>query len=415
MTRHRITLFGNFGTQNLGNECTLQAITHNVHKYVPHAELHCICTDPHDTSRRHQISTSAMSSPHRSRAGARGTREPALVRALRKVVMGAPRELMHWIDAFKTLKGTDMLVMAGTGILDDFGVSRFGLHYEIFKWSLLAKLRGCRLMFVSVGAGGLRYRLSRWFLRAALSLADYRSYRDTYSKDLLTGIGVDTRRDPVYPDLAFSLPAAEAAPARAGDGRGAVVGLGLMEYYGRPCNPEDGRAVYAAYIDNVATFVTWLLEHGYTVRLLLGDMSYDSRAAHDVIGRLHERQVSYEPGRLIHEPVSSVADLLAQLAQTQLVVASRFHNVLLALKLSKPVLSISYYGGKNESLMAGVGLAQYCQQIERVDVTHLTEQLVDLQAQAVSVQRRLTARLEEYRAALDEQYRLIFAAAAVSA
>jgi polysaccharide pyruvyl transferase WcaK-like protein len=266
-----------------------------------------------------------------------------------------------------------------------------------------------------VGAGGLQHRLSRWFLRAALSLADYRSYRDTYSKDVLTGIGVDTRRDPVYPDLAFSLPAPEAAPARGGDGGGAVVGLGLMEYYGRPCNPEDGRAVYQAYIDNVATFVTWLLGHGYTVRLLLGDMSYDSRAAHDVIGRLHERQVSYDPARLIHEPVSSVADLLAQLAETQIVVASRFHNVLLALKLTKPVVSISYYGRKNESLMAGVGLSDYCQEIERVDVTRLTEQLLELQERSAGVRHDLEKKLDEYRAALDEQYRFIFGATPVNA
>jgi polysaccharide pyruvyl transferase WcaK-like protein len=79
MTRHRITLFGNFGTQNLGNECTLQAIAHNVHKYVPDAELHCICSDPDDTSRRYGIPASAISSRYRSRAGAPATDDQPLV------------------------------------------------------------------------------------------------------------------------------------------------------------------------------------------------------------------------------------------------------------------------------------------------------------------------------------------------
>jgi len=41
--------------------------------------------------------------------------------------------------------------------------------------------------------------------QAAISLADYRSYRDDFSKDYLARIGFDTRNDFVYPDLAFSL------------------------------------------------------------------------------------------------------------------------------------------------------------------------------------------------------------------
>ena len=83
MTRHRITLFGNFGTQNLGNECTLEAITHNVHRYVPDAELHCICTEPHDTSRRYQIPAFAMSSRSRSHSSAPTPPHHPLVRALK--------------------------------------------------------------------------------------------------------------------------------------------------------------------------------------------------------------------------------------------------------------------------------------------------------------------------------------------
>jgi len=37
LRRTTISFFGNFGTQNLGNEYTLQAIIHNVHKYLPDA------------------------------------------------------------------------------------------------------------------------------------------------------------------------------------------------------------------------------------------------------------------------------------------------------------------------------------------------------------------------------------------
>src|SRR5207247_371019 len=60
-----VNIFGNFGTQNLGNECTLQAVIHNVRQYLPDAPLRCICTDPEDTSRRYNVTAVAMSSGDR--------------------------------------------------------------------------------------------------------------------------------------------------------------------------------------------------------------------------------------------------------------------------------------------------------------------------------------------------------------
>src|SRR2546428_11822802 len=49
------SLFGNFGTHNLGSEYTLQAIIHNVHKYLPHAKVNCICTSPREVTASHQV------------------------------------------------------------------------------------------------------------------------------------------------------------------------------------------------------------------------------------------------------------------------------------------------------------------------------------------------------------------------
>ena len=404
-----VNIFGNFGTQNLGNECTLQAVIHNVRQYLPDAPLRCICTDPEDTSRRYNVPAVAMSSTyaHREASTASARRTQPLLRLLRGIVIRIPRELMHWVTAFKTLKDGRMLIMAGTGMLDDFGIRPFDLHYEIFKWSLLAKLRRCKLLFVSVGTGRLEHPLSRWFVKAALALADYRSYRDRFSRDLLGSLGIAARRDFVYPDLVFSFP----RPAIRREPRhrtGPVVGLGLMEYYGRGCRPEHGQAIYHEYIEKVTTFVAWLLQRGYTVRLLIGDVVYDSRASDDVIGRLKERHVVYDESRLIHGPVSSVDQLISQLAQSEIVVASRFHNVLLALMLTKPVVSISYYGRKNEALMAEMGLAEYCQRIDDLDPGRLIEQFLALEERTETLAPYLAQKSEEYRAALERQYTAIF-------
>ena len=58
---------------------------------------------------------------------------------------------------------------------------------------------------------------------------------------------------------------------------------------------------------------------------------------------------------------------------TDIIVASRFHNVVCALKLSKPTISIGYEA-KNDDLMEHMGLGAFCQHIERFDVDDLIQQ-----------------------------------------
>jgi len=409
MKRQTITFLGNFGTHNLGNECTLQAILQNVRKYCPEAKVNCVCTDPDDTAARYSIPALPMS--YRFGRASKSTPPPRprspLIRLIRRLFIRIPLELLEWLKAFGSLASTTMLIMTGTGMLGDFGIGPFELHYEIVKWSIVAKLRRSKVLFVSVGAGPLGHPISRWLVKLALSLADYRSYRDTFSKQYLAGIGFDTSRDRVYPDLAFSFLRAEMPLAPRQPGQPRIIGLGLMEYYGNQSSPEQGQHIYQDYIQALTAFAEWLLARGYSVRLLIGDLTYDKRVCGDVFRILEENGVTFEAGRIISEPVASVQDLWAQLAQTDMVVATRFHNILLALMLDKPVLALSYHV-KIRSLMASVGLSEYCQDIATLDATRLRKQFNALEENAELLRSSLHQKNEECRRALDEQYRHMF-------
>ena len=155
----KVSFLGNFGTQNLGNECTLQAILGNLRKHLPDARVECICPDPEDAGARYGIATRQISS--RSSHGPQARTWPghnhAVIRLLRRIVIRVPRELLEWMRAFRALKGTTMLIIPGSGVLGNFGIDVFGLHYEMMKWSLLAKVRGSKVLFVSVGGGRLRH------------------------------------------------------------------------------------------------------------------------------------------------------------------------------------------------------------------------------------------------------------------
>src|SRR2546422_342780 len=227
-------------------------------------------------TKRYGIEAALMSYRYGKDFRSAGARSPRVIRWLRRIFLRVPREMLEWLQAFRRLRKTRLLVMTGTGMLGDFGIGPLDLHYEILKWSIVAKLRRARVLFVSVGAGPIEDPLSRWIVKRAVSLADYRSYRDGFSREYLGRIGFDTRGDFVYPDLAFSLrPEVPPSPPRNGSAR--VIGVGLMDYYGRRSVPEEGEDVYRRYLEKVTAFVGWLLDRDYTVRLLIGDVSYDTR------------------------------------------------------------------------------------------------------------------------------------------
>ena len=263
----KISFFGHFGWNNFGNEGTLQAILLNMRRLLPKAEFTCICDETAVTAARYNITTLPFSRPVIKFWRPKSRR----VQLLRSVVLGIPSELYRWYDVSRSLKGTDALIVPGTGLLTDV----YGLHgwgpYSMFKWSLLAKLRGCKLFFVSVGAGPLESRLGRGLVKFVLGLADFRSYRDASSLDYLKAIGFAPTNDLVYPDLAFSLRECVVDHQGNTNKRRPVVGLGLMSYGGM-YNGEISDIAYQKYMKSLVVLVKWLLDHEYDIRLLIGEL-----------------------------------------------------------------------------------------------------------------------------------------------
>jgi polysaccharide pyruvyl transferase WcaK-like protein len=401
--RKKIAFFGHFDSTNFGNESTLQAILFHLRRYQPDAEVTCICTGPEATTVTHRIAAIPLAETF---VESWLPRNP-LVRVVRRLFIGIPSELYQWAKGLMRLRRTDMLIIPGTGLLTDaYGLRSWG-PYNMFKWSLIAKVCRCKLLFVSVGAGPIYAALGRYFVKSALSLADFRSYRDDSTMQYLKGIGFRADNDRVYPDLAFSLPEAVIPPHQdTKKGRRSVVGLGLMAYAGKYSVSSPSNEIYLAYLENLVRVVRWLLAHECDVRLLIGDLA-DMHVTQEFRGLLRERLSACDEGRIMDEPVFSVEDLLSQIAATDIVVATRFHNVLLALLCNKPVISISFHH-KCESLMSAMGLSEYCLDINNLKADRLIEKFCDLEINASKLKPLIREKVREFRKALDEQYKFIF-------
>lgn len=385
----RFALLGNFGTGNLGNDGSLEAMLLTIRRLRPDAELICICPNPENIARTYGISGLPIAWPRP--AG-------AWFGVLNALLLKLPGKLADAVHALAFARGVQVLVMPGTGLFGSAGEPALGWPYALFLWCLSARLRRTRIVVVSAGSGSLPNRVGRWLMTSAASMADYRSFRDSISRDRLARYGLDTYNDPVYPDVAFGLP--PPPPAILSKGKTPTVGVGVMAYHGWRSTARERAAVYEAYRAKISAFVAWLLDQGHTVRLIIGEDS-DLRAVDHVRADIADRDGGASR-RVIAEPASSLHEVMRQMNDTDVVVATRFHNVICALIAGRPVISLGY-SEPHDALMAEMGLEPFCQHVERLDLALLSAQFNMLMASREEYESRIRATSCKYRALLAQQ------------
>jgi len=381
----KIGLFGQFGSGNTGNDGSLEAMLHVLNRISPDAQLVCICSRPEIITPKFRI----QAVPVGQAASTHG-----YLRLFNKLLLNLPRRLTGFIGAVTMAQGLDLIIVPGTGILDDFNENPFGWPFAVLRWSIAAKLAGARFAFVSIGAGPVTHPLSRLFIRNAARLAAHRSYRDQISYDFMRSLGVGAPRDAVSADIAFALPVAEDVRTNSTDQR---IGLGVMNYRGWRKNAQDAAVIYEAYLNKMRILVEGLLEQGRQVRLLVGDQG-DLAAVKDLHARLRHR----DAGNVIFEPPASLNALMQQIALTDIVVASRYHNIVCALAMSRPAISIGY-AKKNDALLNDTGLGAYCHHIETFNPDHLLREIDQIFACRAELVTEVARGVTIYRHRLEQQ------------
>jgi polysaccharide pyruvyl transferase WcaK-like protein len=389
----RIGLLGQFGSGNTGNDGSLEAMLNFLRSAKSDAQIVCICSNPTAIAERFGVDAISIGG-----ASADGKWFGRINRLLADV----PRRLTTLCSVFTQLQGVDVLAIPGTGILDDFQENAFGWPFVVFRWCLAARLRGVRVAFVSIGAGPIEGSLSRWFLKKAAQMAGYRSYRDDFSLRYVEKIGIDVRNDKRYPDLAFSLPS-PSLPQKLG--ARPTVGVGVMDYHGWSKVDANGETIHDRYTDKLAAYIVWLLKKDFDVRLLTGDLRDDS-AVGRVVKKIASTAKNVPMERITTTRSSNLQELMQDIACTDFVVVSRYHNVVCALKLGRPIISLSY-NQKNDYLLSQFGQADYCEQIETFDLERL-EQMTDRIVQNLkAIREQIDACNKSVREKLAEQERFL--------
>lgn len=404
MRQVHIVLYGHFGSGNIGNDSSLEAALYNMRALLPLARFTCVCNGPEVVGRRFGIQavaiddSDAMAVKHTVRS------KWAKLKWLPAWAIG---EWRSWTARVRWLRTVDLFVVVGTGAVDDMAVpTPWESPFALYKWCKCAKLGGAKVAFLSVGVGPIVHPVSRALMLRALRLADFRSYRETSAVDYLHKCGFDTQGDSVRPDLVFSL-APRRVTLRTDASTRMTVGLGLINYFGWRHDVEAGEETFRRYMSHMKRFASYLLEHGHRIRILIGDAT-DRNAVDEMIAHLGETHPAATDVSFVAEAIDSVDDLLEQVAEVQVVVASRFHNVLTALMAGRPVVSIGYHA-KNRLLMSSAGLGDFCQDIDSLDHSRLIEQFTACWERREQLSQLIRRQLDGYRVQLDDQYRSLLA------
>lgn len=377
----KIGLFGLLGQGNLGNDGSLEAMLTYLAREHPEAILDSMCSGPERMTAHYGIPARRLRWHRREHRPAPGV----AAKARKSLAIG----FGLFVDAFRIAAWTgrhDAVIVPGMGVLEVTVPQRpWHMPYALFILSVSGRLFGTKILFVSVGADLIRQPLTRWLLTSAARLACYRSYRDGLSRQAMSEMGVDTSLDMIYPDLVFSLAAQPLTEPVAGS-----VGVGVMDYSGSDEDRKRAHDIRAAYLNNMTCFVQWLLDAGRTVRLLTGD-AQDERVVREIIAQADISKAHSVSARIIAEPVSSVTDLMQKIASSSVVVATRYHNVLCALKMGRPTLSIGY-SKKFDVLMADMGLAEFSLSAKSIKHRELKERFTALERQSDRLRATMEAR-----------------------
>jgi polysaccharide pyruvyl transferase WcaK-like protein len=423
----RIGLISPYSGGNLGNAAIISAVIVNIRKRIPGVEILGVTLSPGETSRRHGIAafplagvslpyysvfdlgipkTSHRQAPKFGRIKQWLKKIPVLrsfVRAIRVCGM----ELAHIVAVARVVRKLDRAIVPGGGALDEFWGGPWGHPWALFKWSVLCRVYGVPFLFVSVGKSSLERPLSRFFVRIALRLAEYRSYRDHESK-LAVQTLIDARNDPVYPDLAFSYPSPVVQTSHGNgpqDGR-LVVGVSPMAYCDPRAWPRKDERRYAAYISHLSEMVKWLIGEGHRVLFFTTD-SPDTTAVDDVQAMISGAaidagSIQILPASTEHSPDS----FLRGISGADLIIASRLHGVILSHLNTTPVLALSF-DPKVDAHMNAMEQKDYCLNIDHLQLDVLIERFTALKAARQRVQAHLRPAALRFRNLLDLQYDLI--------
>lgn len=331
MKRSKVLLVGEFGCGNYGNEASLLSVVRALRARDPEVQIKVLARNPRRLDPG--LGVHGLDIAYRPIPGRLGSLLGRLSDPL--------RYLRHVMSA-------RAVIVPGMGVIEgELGEYPAGMPLLLYSISMVCRLTRTPFALVGVGASPLRNRYSRWMCSRACRGAQYRTFRDEYSLRSAVHSGCGLPTDTVTADVAFAI-----APSSTSSMSTGGIGVGLMRFFGRYPAADAARRAETGelYLQRMKVLCRGLASRNRSVRIFAGDDSdvAPARSTADELKTAEGLDVTFVEA----DTYESIAGRMAHL---DVVIASRYHNLVAAVAAERPIIPLRY-AEKGVELARRVGM-----------------------------------------------------------
>jgi polysaccharide pyruvyl transferase WcaK-like protein len=154
-------------------------------------------------------------------------------------------------------------------------------------------------------------------------------------------------------------------------------------------------------------FASWLVGQSYELAFFGTDIGVDPAAIEDLQMALFQHHGIHSSQCNVNHSIISTHDLLATMSGMDYIITCRFHGVVFAHLLNKPVLAIAHHP-KVADLMEELELLNYCVDIRNFDFKLLAERFASMIRNEGEIKNRMATCLTRNKQRLRSQFDDLF-------
>lgn len=273
------------------------------------------------------------------------------------------------------LRGYDALVFGGGPLMDIVGLQvQAAIAAKAAAQGVPTVLYGC-------GFGPAHKRRTRWAIRELMRRSRFIGWRDSASAKQ-AALLLPTQTAGAYSDPAFSYVAAWAGqqrPAEPGRPRLAVAIRKWPRHYFPGLSTREAARHATEMTESLAAALDAQVERGWEVVLIPMNTFWRGDDDRLYLAEVKARCRHAEAVRLL-PGAAQLDQVLREVAASRVVLGMRFHSLVFAVALGKPIVAIDYSlgGGKVAALMSELGLDRF-----RIPILDVVPGLISDKLQAV--------------------------------
>lgn len=186
-----------------------------------------------------------------------------------------------------------------------------------------------------------------------------------------------------------------------------IVGINPVPFSDPQYWPGSSAHTYEIYISKLAEFALWLIQRGYAVLFFPTQLFSDPPVINDIRAIMkNSRDIDFERN-IVDISINSFDDLISAISMTKIVIAARFHGIIISYILNKPVLGIAYQK-KTFDLMKQFNQSDYTLDIKSTDLSLFQRLFIALESNSNFIKKEIERKIDLFKRELEAQYDMIF-------